>query len=53
MSQTKERCADCGSRKVAHHRFWCGDLLPMCRRCFEAYMRAAEERRGPRWGLSR
>ena len=38
-----ERCFECGSKKVAHHKFWCGDLLPMCVPCFETYIRQARE----------
>lgn len=48
-----ERCFECGSKKVAHHKFWCGDLLPMCRACFEEYILRAREARGVRFGLSR
>lgn len=35
---TKPECHECGSSRVEHHKMWKGDLLPMCRPCFEAYM---------------
>ena len=39
MTQKTEKCCECGSMSVEFHKFWLGDLLPMCRRCFTAYMR--------------
>ena len=43
MTEKVERCIDCGSAKVTNHKLWCGDLLPMCLHCFEAYIRKGRE----------
>ena len=37
-AQTPERCYECGM-PATFHKFWLGDLLPMCRQCFDNYMR--------------